>query len=494
VATLTRASLDLRGIRPSVEELDAVLADPGQLDPLVEGFLLEDRFGTRVGEMFAEVFLTRDEYPFVQLAYYLERWSIEHLSRSIGAEPVRVVQRIAGEDMPWSELLLADWTMGNAVLADIWPLDIEDGIAGWEVAHYTDGRPPAGLLSSTGMWWHYGSMENNLNRGRANAVSRIFLCADYLDNEIDFGTDQPLTSEAALGDAIRTDPACASCHDTLDPIASHFYGYWWFGGAKGMPQEISRYHPHRERAWQDYDALPPAFMGTPTNGLVDLANAIVADPRFDACMVKRSWELLHRRPITSEERVWLTAQRDREDTTFRGLFRDLVASPAYTSSEHLKLMSPGMLSTSILDLTGFQLERDNWDLLSAPLLGFNAMAGGVDPFYRDTPLHAPSPTYALVMQRIAEAAAVTAVSNDRLADTPRLFVAIDWTETADDPAVVAQLQVLHARFLSERLAEDDPRLQTSLQLWQAVHAVDGTEAAWAAVLSLLLRDPAFWVY
>ena len=39
VKALSRASLDLRGIRPSLEELDQVRADPDAYDDLVEGYL-----------------------------------------------------------------------------------------------------------------------------------------------------------------------------------------------------------------------------------------------------------------------------------------------------------------------------------------------------------------------------------------------------------------------------------------------------------------------
>ena len=44
VAQLFRASLDLRGVRPTIEEIDRVHADPDLYSEMVQGFLDDDRF------------------------------------------------------------------------------------------------------------------------------------------------------------------------------------------------------------------------------------------------------------------------------------------------------------------------------------------------------------------------------------------------------------------------------------------------------------------
>ena len=50
---LIRASLDVRGIRPSLEELDQVKSDPDAVDGLVEGFVDHPGFARRVRAIFA---------------------------------------------------------------------------------------------------------------------------------------------------------------------------------------------------------------------------------------------------------------------------------------------------------------------------------------------------------------------------------------------------------------------------------------------------------
>ena len=61
VALLTRASLDLRGTRPTDDEIAAVEADPAALDGLLDGFLQDERFGDRVVDLYSELYLTRSE-------------------------------------------------------------------------------------------------------------------------------------------------------------------------------------------------------------------------------------------------------------------------------------------------------------------------------------------------------------------------------------------------------------------------------------------------
>jgi ATPase subunit of ABC transporter with duplicated ATPase domains len=79
------------------------------------------------------------------------------------------------------------------------------------------------------MWWRYPSNGSNYHRGRANAVSRIFLCSDYLSRPVIFPRDLDLTDEELVLNAIRTNPACVNCHVSLDPLASYLSGFQFKG-------------------------------------------------------------------------------------------------------------------------------------------------------------------------------------------------------------------------------------------------------------------------
>lgn len=167
VEWIERASLDLRGVRPTTEEIERVEADEAAAEALIEDFLQDGRFEGRVRDLWAEIYLTRTEsYLIAGSAYGLDDASFQ---ASLGEEALRMVGHVAAADLPWTELVTGDWTMADELLAAAWPLDYQG--SGWQLAHYTDGRPAAGVLATNGIWWRYTSTESNANRKRAKWLS-----------------------------------------------------------------------------------------------------------------------------------------------------------------------------------------------------------------------------------------------------------------------------------------------------------------------------------
>lgn len=506
---LTRLSMDLRGVRPTVEELDQIEANPDLYTTFVDDWLAEERFGQRIADLWAEVFYTRNERHFVELEYYEQDWTTGDLGRSVGEEPLQMLAWIATHDLPYTDFVTADWTMANEVLAELFPVDYPQGETGWKQVHYTDGRPAVGALVSNGLWWHYGSMLNNLNRGRANQVARIFLCDDFLARTIDFGTDQILNSEEALGDAIRTDPRCASCHDTLDPLASHFYGFWWYASQKSMPSEIAYYHPEREREWEELDALPPSYFGTPTRDMADLGVLVATDERFTDCAVTRTWELLLRQSSTTMTSTEFEAHRAsffQGGLTIKALVKSVVTSAAYKRDDDAgshKFVTPYLLSEQVFDLTGYRWEESQWDLVGAPENGYLVLAGGADGDIISTTSDEPTVTQMLVQERLAQAAADFRVDLDFAAlDSAVVLTEITGDETTADLTVVShQIALLRRRFLGHSYSTGEAYNELLTDLWAELYdegdsVVDGGRAprAWKGVVIALLRDPDFVIY
>jgi hypothetical protein len=498
-----RASVDIRGVRPTVSELErATTADRAGLEELVNEFLLDPRFGQNYSMKFLDIFRTRHEIHFADLSYYQGFFSKAQLSEAVGSEPLRMLGYLADHDIPYTDFVTADWTVANEVLGNIYPLDYPEGETGWKRVQYTDGRPVAGVLSSNSLWWHYGSMLNNLNRGRANAVARIFLCDDYFKRDVDF-SNQVLNSEEALGEAIDNDPACQSCHYTLDPLASHFYGFWWYGSKKGVPSEIETYHPERENTWVDLGGQPPGYFGEPTSGLGQLGFHVADDPRYTRCLVDTTYELMLRRLIRPEDHQVLNEHREvfeAEGTNIRELVRRIVLSDEYAvgaGAEALKMVTPAVLSSQVTDLTGFVWADDDWDLITAPNTGFMILAGGVDGVQVTRSAVEPGITQLLVQQRLAEGAAQVVVAEDH-ADplNARLLTKITWDETQDDlDALIPQMQQLHARILSRTVEADSAEIERLLVLWRDLYSLRrDADEAWTGVVSVLLRDPEFLMY
>ncbi|MFT5681614.1 MAG: hypothetical protein ACI8RZ_002520 [Myxococcota bacterium] len=503
---LSRMSLDLRGTRPSAEEVQQVSTDPAALDDVLEDLLVDPRFGERIRLMYAEIYLTESDY-FMVSADNFGIDSVPDFLASVGQEPLRILEHVANEDMPWTEIVVGDWTRANGTLAAMFPLDVDEDVEGWVEAHYTDARPSAGVLSTSGMWLRYTSTASNANRGRANAVSRILLCNDYLTRPLEFDRNVDLLDEDAVADAIANNPACVNCHASLDPIAGYLFGFWAFQEQSWV--EVSTYHPDREMLWETYTGVSPAFYGVPGDSLADLGQQIASDSRFPACAVQQVYGLLLQRDLTLEDTDALTSHREAfldSGLSMRSLARSVVSDARYRAGQTdaegavpAKLLSPDLVVSSIEDLTGYRWIYGGYDMFRSDTVGVRTLAGGADGVTVTRNTTAPNTTIVLVNERLAEAAASHVVDSDAAlpASKRRLFTEVDFTETPDagQDAIVAQIQHLQLRAFGRPIDADSEEVTANLALWEELYEIEGsTTAAWSALLSALLRDPDFLLY
>ncbi len=503
VRRLTRVSLDLRGVRPTEAEIARVEADPAVLEELTEEFVADERFFAHLVQLYHEIYLSETEgidlrpsnIPFDNSkAFYWE----------VGQEPLQVIGQIAREDLPYTEVVLGDWTMANEHLAQLFPVEWEEGQTGWHKTRYEDGRPAGGVLATNGLWWRYTTTEANANRRRANAVSRILVCHDYLDRPIVFSEDIPLTDDAAIRDAVSNDPACIGCHATLDPIAANLFGFYWSNFTS--PTEGSSYHAAKETQWESLLGVRPGWAGRPIEGFVELGPAIAADPRFAACAVEQAFSLMTRTDPDLLDRAALIRLTDGfvvDGLRIRGLYTAIVREPTYLGESATdvepRLMRPDVMGTAVYALTGFEWETQGVSVLLTDAFGMRGLAGGVEGVLIKQPALSPSSTVLMVMEALAEEASAYAVVTEAAlpADERTLFREIDFTETPDTDrdAMVAQVQALHLRVLSQRVAADGEQVAATLALWESLYAIEGdVPRAWRGVLTALLRDPTFLMY
>ena len=285
-----RLSLDLRGTLPTLDEVDAVSADPSLLWTLRDQWLVEEALEGRLLELFSEQLWTRvDSFNIEETDYNLSEADGITLAHAVGEEPLRLMVEVATSDAPWGEIVTADWTMADAQLAEIWPIERETG-EGWQRARYTDARPTAGILSTNGLWWRYTTTFSNLNRARVAALMRILLCEDILARPISFD-DVDLLSDAEQLDQ----PACTGCHSSIDPLATTLFVFWWV--ILYNADEMSHYHPERESMGVQMLEQSPAYFGVPVNDLSDVGTLISKDPRFSRCTAETMSGSLWRRPV-----------------------------------------------------------------------------------------------------------------------------------------------------------------------------------------------------
>jgi hypothetical protein len=507
---LARASLDLRGVRPDEADLARVAEDPAAYDALVDTYLADDRFPGRVADLFAETALTRtlawDVGAPAELGA-VDGPEVRAFLRDVGDEVPQFMARVAREDLPYTEIVTGDWSMTTDRLAPYWPVEYPEGATGWQVTRYTDDRPAAGLLTVNGLWWRYTSTTENANRGRANAVARIFVCHDIVQNEAAFDDDLNLLDAAAMLEATRTVPSCMGCHSVLDPLGSYLFGFYNISLESGV--EAATYHTENERRWQNGTGMAPAFYGESGQSIWDLGRQIADDPRFSRCAAERTYEGLLRRDASLEERAAVDAHLaafEEGGLTLRALYRSVVKDPRYRPGEEaapgaapVKQLTPEHMESAVADLTGFVWTTNGFSMLRDDIDGVHMLAGGVDGQLAMLPTTSPTPTALLVQQRLAEGGASTVVAAEAgmERDARKLFTEVDPDALPeDDPdAFLAQLRVLTLRVTSRDLPVDDPEILALRDLWYTLHDITGDPTeAWVGVVSALLRSPDFLFY
>src|ERR1043165_3140913 len=218
---LTRASMVLRGIRPSVQELAQVEADPKALEPLVDSYLESPLFGQTIRELHNETLLMEIEQPtftFPAMGPIAGATAREINGRF--EEPLRLIEDVVMSDQPYTAIVTADYTMADGTTAAIWGLPHSGPATTWERTKFGDGRAPVGILATNAIFDRWRSTGANYNRGRANLISRSLLCHDFLASDIIIDTSVDLSDPAVVANAVVANPTCAGCHQTLDPLAS----------------------------------------------------------------------------------------------------------------------------------------------------------------------------------------------------------------------------------------------------------------------------------
>lgn len=500
---LRRLSLDLRGVLPSVEELDAVEADAAALEPLLDAYLYDARLSDRLVDLLAEQWWTRvDVFDIVFEDYFLDPTQEYAFERAIGEEPLRLVAQTMAENRPYTEIVTADTTMANELLGALWPLDYPAGGVGWQRVRYTDGRPAAGVLATNGLMWRYTATRSNMNRGRAAALSRLLLCEDYVVRPVTFSAATSDVSNPEL--AIRTDPYCVTCHASLDPIAASFFGFWWLTLYSRIEQQT--YHPEREALAEETIGVSPGWFGTPVADLGELGVQVANDPRFYTCAVETWARAFWRRPLGPEDQAEAEALRLAlvgGDGRPLGLLRAILTSPEYQAGAvdagapeaeartlTARPLSPEVLESSLSERTGFVWQWDGFDQLRNDDHGYRIFAGGVNGMSVVEPAVLPSVTSALVSVRLGEGAGHAAVQRALASPSaPSLLAGLDLSLRPGDPAFLALVEGAAWQLHAVRLPED--QRDELVDLWSALEPELGPAAAWEALVSALVQDPLF---
>jgi hypothetical protein len=435
--------------------------------------------------------------------------------------PLRLIEHVITSDRPYSEIVTADYTLADSTVATVWGLPYDAKGELWQETKYADGRPTAGILSDSFLFTRHGTTYSNKSRGRANLVSRALLCYDFLSREIPIDTGIDLADEGAVTHAVQENPACLTCHQTLDPLAAYFAPF----RPIYVPSDLKAYpyDTYVESLQKPFSVTEPGFFGAPSKNLKELGAAIAKDPRFSLCAAKRFYSYLAEvnvEDVPHDLAARLQSVLLDHDLSAKALARAIVLSDEFRSAygktedaaeDLVGLMKtrPEALARTVQDLTGYRWETTlpfpiqgavvgEVDLMSDAFFGFKVLAGGVDGQSVTRPSHTMSATTTLTFEALASHASEHVVVNDFAnpkKEARRLLKLIDEKDTSE-ANVRAQLAALELRFYGTDLASDAPEVDDAYELFTKTLAAHSGNAlrAWTMVVYALLQDPRMAYY
>lgn len=524
---LIRISLDVRGTRPTIAEIEDVERNPGRVRHYTQQYLQDPRFAERVKEIWNEALLTRQDRPyFPGPPEMIGVRTEDEFARAAGNEPLELIAHVVTKDRPFTEIVNGGYTVANDVLAAYYdisrPTDASSAPeAGWVESEYTDGRPNAGVLTTTAFHTRFTTTDSNANRGRANAWTRAVLCYDFMTRDIIVDTALDLSDPNVVNNAVRTNPSCVGCHQTLDPLASHFYG--WFI-PENASEEAERSYPIKtysadlEDRWEQGTGREPGYFGNRDGErLDDLGRQIAEDPRFSLCAVQRfasGFTGVPRDALELHEVDRLNDWFIRTNYDAKKLVEEILMSPQYRvagpryqppmngglarnpsdyDARGLKLLAPEQLNRMLADLSGFGWKMaapDGYDLLENDIYGFRMMAGGFDSLFVTAPSQTVNATHILTLRMAAADAAGKLVDAEfALGAGDRRFLDRVDPGTVDQAAIREQAAALYKALYGEVIATESVEAGEVYDLWLKVYtrSNDGTYA-WKVTMAAMLSD------
>jgi hypothetical protein len=510
---LLRIAMTLKGTRPSLAEFEAVETDPTALDGIVDSYLESPEFGTTLRDIENASHLVRTEAVANRTLDGAPELGQVALADIRMEEPLRLVEYVVMNDLPYTDILTMSGTVGTqyqpllgAGIGDLFdPTGPE-----WQPLPHTDGRGVAGILSTDGWHARWASNPANAHRLRASHATAALICTDYLTGDVQIGSVD-LTSEEAVTTAILTEPACVSCHQTMDPFANAMFGF------AGRPESNRAYptvmfDPGEQDDGPQTTGRPTGYYGRGGDTLSDIAVLMADDTRFSACAAKRYLAWMTQRPLDEVPFDQVLAAQEAltaSDMSIKAMVKHIVLTDTFATSHvtdadaaeqiaGLLRTRPRQLDRLLRDLTGFTwlgtLRRgpnsESYVVPASSTRGFQVHGGGIEVFNKQTATHLNSASgMAFLRAFAAEAAAHVVVDDFNTPATQRRLLTEVEVDTTDTDLLRAQFAVLHLRIHGERVSSEGPEVEDTLALFQDLEALnpDRTEV-WTLVLTAMLQD------
>jgi hypothetical protein len=546
-ATLRKATLALAGRLPTIEE-DARVQEGSweALDAILDEVMTDPVFYDRLREIYNDKFLTDRYYGGTQAldlldyeeddngnpagdfpnTYWFESLpegderdrAAEYSNNGVARQPLELLVHIVKNELPYTELLTADYTMVNPFSAQ--SLGVEADFANPNdynefVAARIPGMPHAGALTSVVYLNRFPTTDTNRNRHRSRMLYEFFLATD-----VQALGNRPVDATAITGhNATLNNPECTICHEVIDPVAGSFKNW----------DDQGRYRPP-EQGWFP-DMLPPGFGEVQMPFDQDLAalqwgvRQIVQDPRFALSAVYIMFEgLSGQKPLSEPDNPddenylgGIEAAKTQRDVfndiaqqftdanyNLKVVIKEIIKSPYYRAYNYEaigldddaaqqrlhelenvgmgRLLPPEQLHRKIAAVTGLEWNTGG-DNPTSYLLSedqYMTLYGGINSDDIVQRVTEPSGIMANVAKRMANQMACRATPWDftKPAGERILFPLVETTMQPEDlngfeipsasSAIRNNIQYMVQRLWGEYLAADDPEIERIYQLYLEV--------------------------
>jgi hypothetical protein len=534
---LVRASLALRGLRPSIPDLEAVNQDPSALSGIVDTYLESEEFLLTIADMHAEQLRVRTEQNRLPTLGPLAGVDNRLVYETLAESPLELVKYVVANDLPYTNIVTADYTMGSPLGAEIFGYELPQSTDDWQPVTWSDGRPMAGILSDAALWIRHVSNGANYHRNRANFIADVLLCSSFLTRDIPIGGGIDLADDEAVATAVSTQTECVGCHQSLDPLGANFWGFRELININSVKvayedncagnqvygcYPLATYNPTITEKWADKGLRAPGYYGTPTENMSDVGQAIAADARFRQCTARRFYSYLaqvDRESLPLDLVVEFTEGFEASNLNAKALAKSIVLSDSFSvaheaiedAEDHvagLQVLRPRALSRAVHDLTGFEWRADVDDpdcaddyscwgevnLFETDGFGFRVLIGGADGYVVTHPSHTAAPVRALVLEAFAAEAASYTIDKAIIDGESKLLTRVG-LDSSDEPTIRLQLVDLHKLFWAEFVETDSTEVDETYQLFVDVYAASNDLATtWKVVLSAFLQDTHFLYY
>ncbi len=177
--------------------------------------------------------------------------------KSARREPLELMRYVVRNDRPWAEMVSGNYTVVNGIMAQYLGAQVDGAFTNRDddnefrkatlpSARLGGTREHAGVLSSHPWLNRFPTTDTNRNRHRVAILYQQFLATD-----VSALAARPLDDAAGgFKVPVMENPACAVCHDTIDPVAAGFQNW----------DENNRYLPFKAGAIDH--SLPASYMAT----------------------------------------------------------------------------------------------------------------------------------------------------------------------------------------------------------------------------------------